>query len=128
MNRYVRMTVMAVALTSMAAGAAGAQVPPPAPAPAPAPDRPMSETQRPVIGLVEGTVKKVDPAAGTLQISSGFFGLFGKTLRVGPDTQISIDGRDSNLAEVRQGTKVKASYETRNGLTVATRIEATRSS
>jgi Cu/Ag efflux protein CusF len=124
MNRYVRTTMVAAALTSMVAGAAWAQVPPPAPTPAPAPDRPMSETARPVIGMVEGTVKKVDPAAGTLQISSGLFGLFGKTLQVGPDTQISIDGRDSNLAEVRQGTKVKASYETRNGRTVATRIEA----
>jgi hypothetical protein len=124
MNRYVRMTMLAVALTSMAAGAAPAQVPPPAPTPVPSPNRPMTETARPVIGMVEGTVKKVDPAAGTLQISSGLFGLFGKTLQVGPDTQISVDGRDSNLAEVRAGSKVKASYETRNGLTVATRIEA----
>jgi hypothetical protein len=126
MNRYVRTTMMAVALTSMAAGAALAQVPQPVPTPTPvpAPDRPTMETTRPVVGMVEGTVKKVDPAAGTLQISSGLFGLFGKTLQVGPDTQISIDGRDSNLAEVRAGTKVKASYETRNGLTVATRIEA----
>jgi hypothetical protein len=126
MNRYVRMTMIGVALTSMAAGAASAQVPQPVPTPTPvpAPDRPMSETKRPVIGMVEGTVKKIDPAAGTLQIASGLFGLFGKTLQVGPDTQISIDGRDSSLAEVRRGTKVKASYETRNGLTVATRIEA----
>lgn len=124
MNRYVRTTMVAVALISMAAGAAWAQVPAPTPTPAPAPDRTMSETTRPVTGMVEGTVKKVDPAAGTLQISSGLFGLFGKTLQIGPDTQISIDGRDSKLAEVRQGTKVKASYETRNGLTVATRIEA----
>jgi len=126
MNRYVRMTMMAVALTSMAAGAAWAQVPQPVPTPTPvpAPNRPMSETTRPVIGMVEGTVKKVDPAAGTLQISSGLFGLFGKTLQVGPDTRISVDGRDSTLAEVREGTKVTASYETRNGRTVATRIEA----
>ena len=126
MNRYVRMTMMAVALTSMAAGAAWAQVPQPVPTPTPvpAPNRPMTETTRPVTGMVEGTVKKIDPASGTLQISSGLFGLFGKTLQVGPDTRISVDGRDSSLAEVRQGARVKASYETRNGLTVATRIEA----
>jgi hypothetical protein len=125
MNRYVRTTMMAVALASMT-GAAAAQVPQPVPTPTPvpAPDRPMSETRRPVAGMVEGTVKKIDPAAGTLQISSGLFGLFGKTLQVGPDTRISVDGRESNLGEVREGTKVKASYETRNGLTVATRIEA----
>jgi Cu/Ag efflux protein CusF len=122
--RYVRRTMTAVALASMAVGAAWAQVPPPAPAPVPGADRPMTETTRPVTGTVEGTVKKVDPAAGTVKISSGLFGLFGKTLQVGPDTQVSVDGRDSSLAAVREGTKVKASYETRNGLTIATRIEA----
>lgn len=125
MNRFVRTTMMAVALASMT-GAAAAQVPQPVPAPTPvpAPNRPMTETARPVTGVVEGTVKKIDPASGTLQVSSGLFGLFGKTLQVGPDTRISVDGRDSSLAEVREGTRVKASYETRNGLTVATRIEA----
>jgi len=125
MNRYVRTTMMAVALASMT-GAAAAQVPQPVPTPTPvpAPNRPMTETTRPVTGMVEGTVKKIDPASGTLRISSGLFGLFGKTLQVGPDTRISVDGRDSSLAEVREGTRVKASYETRNGLTVATRIEA----
>ncbi len=125
MNRYVRTTMMAMALASMT-GAAAAQVPQPVPAPTPVPvpNRPMTETTRPVTGMVEGTVKKIDPASGTLQISSGLFGLFGKTLQVGPDTRISVDGRDSSLAEVRPGTRVKASYETRNGLTVATRIEA----
>jgi hypothetical protein len=125
MNRYVRTTMMAVALASMT-GAAAAQVPQPVPTPTPvpAPNRPTSETTRPVTGMVEGTVKKIDPASGTLRISSGLFGLFGKTLQVGPDTRISVDGRDSSLAEVREGTRVKASYETRNGLTVATRIDA----
>jgi len=124
MIRYVRMTMMGMALASMATGAAWAQVPQPVPTPAPAPNRPMTQTAPPVTGMVEGTVKKVDPSSGTLRISSGLFGLFGKTLQVGPDTRISVDGRDSTLAEVREGTKVTASYETRNGRTVATRIEA----
>ena len=129
MTRHVRMTMMGMALCSMAAGAAWAQIPQPTPGTGMDADRPAASaaptTSRPTTtGMVEGTVKKVDPMASTVRVSSGLFGLFGKTLEVGPDTQISIDGRDSNLAEVRQGAKVKASYETRNGRTIATRIEA----
>lgn len=129
MIRYVRMTMLGVALVSMAAGAVWAQVPAPTPQ-VPAPggaDRPMPETRpapQTTAGMVEGTVKKVDPVGGTLRVSSGPFGLFSKMLEVGPDTQISVDGRDSNLAEVREGAKVKAAYETRNGRMMATRIEA----
>jgi Cu/Ag efflux protein CusF len=76
------------------------------------------------IGIVEGTVKKVDPATGMLRVSSGPFGLFAKSLQVGPDTRVTVDGHESNLSAIREGTRVKASYEQRNGQTVATRIEA----
>jgi colicin import membrane protein len=128
MVRYVRMTMLGVALASMATGAVWAQVPAPSPQ-IPAPggaDRPMPEARpapQTTTGMVEGTVKKVDPMGGTLRVSSGPFGLFSKMLEVGPDTQVSVDGRDSNLAEIREGAKVKAAYETRNGRTIATRIE-----
>jgi Cu/Ag efflux protein CusF len=117
------MMTMGVALCAMAAGAAWAQIPQSTPGTGMNADRPAA-TAAPTSGMVEGTVKKVDPMAGTLRVSSGLFGLFGKTLQIGPDTQVRVDGRDSNLAEIREGAKVKASYETRNGRTVATRIEA----
>jgi hypothetical protein len=126
MTRYVRMTMLAAALTTLTAGGAWAQVPPPTtPTPTPAPSRGNTEMARPsTMGMVEGTVKKVDPATGMLRVSSGPFGLFAKSLQVGPDTQVTVDGRESNLAAIREGTRVKASYEQRNGQTVATRIEA----
>ncbi|HZP36516.1 MAG TPA: hypothetical protein VFE48_08495 [Methylomirabilota bacterium] len=138
MTRYVRMTMLAAALTAMTGGGAWAQVPAPstpgpttpaptAPAPsapAPAPNRDNTDMGRPAtIGMMEGTVKKVDAATGTLRLSSGPFGLFSKSLRVGPDTQVTVDGRESSLSALREGTKVKASYEQRNGQTIATRIE-----
>ena len=123
MTRYVRMTMLAAALTTVASGAAWAQVPPPT-TPTPTPS-PRSTEMSPVkTGTVEGTVKKVDPAGGTLRVSSGPFGLFAKSLQVGPDTRVTVDGRESNLGAIREGTKVKASYEQRNGQPVATRIEA----
>lgn len=74
-------------------------------------------------GTVEGTVRKVDPSSRTVRVSSGWFGLFGKTLEIAPDTRIRVDGRDSTIDQVREGAKVKASYETRDGRTIATRIE-----
>jgi len=99
-------------------------VPPPT-TPTPTPSPRSTEMSRPAtVGMVEGTVKKVDPATGMLRVSSGPFGIFTKSLQVGPDTQVTVDGRESNLAAIREGTKVKASYEQRNGQTIATRIEA----
>ena len=124
MTRYMRMTMLAAAFTTLTAGAASAQVPPPTTTtPTPAP-RDTEMNRRATTGTVEGTVKKVDPATGMLRVSSGPFGLFAKSLQVGPETQVSVDGRESTLASIREGTKVKASYEQRNGQTVATRIEA----
>ena len=125
MTHYVRMTMLAAALTTVTAGAAWAQVPSPTtPTPTPAPSPRNTEMSPAKIGMVEGTVKKVDPATGMLRLSSGPFGLFSKSIQVGPDTQVTVDGRESNLGAIREGTKVKASYEQRNGQTIATRIEA----
>jgi hypothetical protein len=122
MTRYVRTTMVAAALTTLTAGGAWAQVPPPT---TPTPTPRSTEMSRPAtVGMVEGTVKKVDPATGMLRVSSGLFGLFAKSLQVGPDTQVTVDGRESSLAAIREGTMLKASYEQRNGQTNATRIEA----
>jgi Cu/Ag efflux protein CusF len=123
MTRYVRMTMLAAALTTMTAGAAWAQVPPPT-TPTPTPTPRSTEMTPAKMGMVEGTVKKVDTATGMLRVSSGPFGLFSKSIQVGPETRVTVDGRESNLSAIREGTKVKASYEQRNGQTVATRIEA----
>jgi len=74
-------------------------------------------------GMLEGSVKSVDPGAGTLQVSSGPLGMFGRTLEVNTDTQIQVEGRQGTLADLQEGSKIKASYESREGKTVATRIE-----
>ena len=78
-------------------------------------------------GLVEGTVKSVDPATGTVHVSTGLFGLFGKTLtlRMSEDTEVQVDGRLGSLTEIREGAKVRVAYEVRDGKNVATHIELT---
>jgi Cu/Ag efflux protein CusF len=104
---------------SLVASPAAAQTPqpPPADSPAavPAPGKPA--------GMLEGSVKKVDPAAGMLQVSSGPLGMFGRTLEVDSNTQIQVEGREGTLADLQEGAKVKASYEARDGKNIATRIE-----
>jgi Cu/Ag efflux protein CusF len=72
---------------------------------------------------VEGTVKKVNPEARTLEVSTGVLGLWGKTLEVTDRTQIQAEGRRATLEDIREGAKVKASYDTRVGTSFATRID-----
>jgi Cu/Ag efflux protein CusF len=78
------------------------------------------ESSRPTVNSVEGTVSKIEPAAGKVQVSSG---LFGRTLEVTPDTQIQVQGKQGSLAELREGDKVKASYEAKAGQNIARSID-----
>jgi Cu/Ag efflux protein CusF len=95
-----------------------------APSTAPRPASPsMSPADNPRPAHVEGTVKKVDPGAQTVDISSGLFGIMGRRLEVNDRTTIQLDGRQATLADIREGTKVKASYEAQAGKNVATLIE-----
>jgi Cu/Ag efflux protein CusF len=83
----------------------------------------MTPAENPRPAQVEGTVKKVDPGAQTVDISSGLFGMMGRRLEVNDRTTIQLDGRQATLADIREGTKVKASYEAQAGKNVATLIE-----
>ena len=74
-------------------------------------------------GSVEGTVRKVDVATGTIQVSSGLLGLGEKTLRLSEDTLVKVGDREASLTEISEGSKVTAYYETRNRKYVATHIE-----
>jgi Cu/Ag efflux protein CusF len=121
MGSRVRMTMVGVAMIGVATGTVWAQTP--SPRPGPGVERPAAERAPTTTGMVEGTVSKIDPTTGKMRVSSGLFGWFGKTLEVSPDTRISIDGRDSTLAGIREGAKVKASYVTQDGRLIATEIQ-----
>ncbi len=106
----------------VAAGPALAQMQTPPPSGPPV-AKPSAE--RTAIGVVEGAVRNVDRGAGMLQVSTGPFGIFWKTLEVTGDTQIQVEGRQATLADIREGAPVKASYETRETKNVAKTIEVT---
>jgi hypothetical protein len=114
-------SVLAVLSLVVAPAMAQTQTAPPAPArPAPAaPATPSVERAK----EVEGTVKKVDAATRSVQVSSGLLGLFGATLEVTDETKISVQGRGGSIADLREGAKVKAAYQSREGKNVATSID-----
>jgi len=120
MLRYLQILVSAVAITALAAAPVMAQMAP-APMPYPAPRAPGPEST-PKEKQVEGPVKKVDPLSRTVQVG-WFLGIFRTTLEVTDDTQIQADGRKGSLLDIREGAKVKASYEPRDGKNVAKSIE-----
>lgn len=100
----------------LGAGAVIAQSPP-------APQPPTAERPSvPSVSSVEGTVKKVDPTNGKVEVSSGLFGFFGRTLEVTPNTVIQVEGRQSTLSDIREGDKVRAAYEVREGQSIAKSI------
>jgi len=72
----------------------------------------------------EGTVKKVNPATRTLEVSVEPLGLWRRTLEVTNGTQIlTTEGRKATFEDIHQGATVKASYEMRAGQGFATRID-----
>jgi hypothetical protein len=106
---------LGLAIGALPAAAQAPKAPADSPAAVPAPGK--------ATGMLEGSVKKVDPGQGTLQVSSGPLGMFGRTLEVNSDTEIQIEGRQGTLADLQEGTKIKASYDSREGKNIATRIE-----
>ncbi len=74
--------------------------------------------------LVEGPVKKVEPATKTVQVG-WFLGFLRTTLEVTDDTYIAVEGMKASLLDIREGDKVKASYEYRDGKNIAKSIEVT---
>jgi Cu/Ag efflux protein CusF len=93
-----------------------------APGPARA-QQPDTKAQGSGDASLEGTVKKVNPAARTVEVSVGQLGLWDKTLELTNRTQIETEGQRATLADIAEGVKVKASYETRVGKSFATHIE-----
>jgi hypothetical protein len=83
----------------------------------------QSSPPEPAETSVEGKVKKVNPAKKTLEVSIGLSGVWGKILEVTDGTQIQAEGRQATLADIPEGAKVRASYETRVGKSFATRID-----
>lgn len=74
-------------------------------------------------GVIEGKLTRVDGRSESIDVSVGPFGLLGKTIEVGRDTLIQVNGREAKFADLQEGAKVKVFYEERGAKLVATRLE-----
>lgn len=134
MTRFIaaRRTAMVGAVTLMISttviavvGAGSALVPPALAQGQPHPLQPSSPRIDRLVrapGVIEGTLTRVDGRTESVDVSI-FLGLLGKTLEVGRDTLIQVNGREGRFTDLQEGAKVKAFYEERGAKLVATRIE-----
>jgi hypothetical protein len=79
----------------------------------------------PIEQVIEGPVKGVDPVKQTVRVG-WLLGLMSTTLDVTEDTHIAIDGATGSLDMIREGDRVEAFYEARDGKNVARAIDVKR--
>jgi hypothetical protein len=117
-------TSIALGLTlgTLPAAAQAPATPADSPAAVPAPGNPMPERAAKA-EILEGSVKKVDPGAGTLEMSDSAPGATSRTFAIVAETLIAVDGRPGTLADLQEGTKVKAAYVPRDGKDIVILIE-----
>ena len=116
MRKNLPFLVAAAALLMVIAGPWKAQAQPPQ-------SRMQISPPSDVTTSIEGTVKKVNPAKRTIEVSTGSSGHWEKTLELTNGTQIRDEGRAATMDDIQEGVKVKASYETLLGKSFATRID-----
>ena len=74
------------------------------PAGVPAEESSSGSTSAHANAFLEGRVKKINPEAGTVEVSIGKFGLWSKTLEVSDTTDIRMDGRKVSLEDLQANT------------------------
>ena len=118
---------LGLALYTLPAAAQAPAAPADSPAAVPAPGNPTDSAAMPERSakaeILEGSVKKIDPGAGTLEMSDGAPGAMSRTLAIVAETLIAVDGRPGTLADLQEGRKVKAAYVPRDGKDVVILIE-----
>ena len=118
---------LGLALGTLPAAAQAPATPTDSPAAVPAPGNPTDPPATPERSakaeILEGSVKKVDPGAGTLEMSDSAPGATNRTLAIVAETLIAVDGRPGTLADLQEGTKVKAAYVPRDGKDIVILIE-----
>ena len=70
-----------------------------------------------VAAEMEGTIRSVDPAGKQIMLSDG------TTLVCDDSTNITVEGKEGKLDDLKEGSKVKASYEEKDGKNMAATLE-----
>ena len=131
MKHLVKSLALAVAGLALTVSVAVAQT---APKPSGAPSAPAESGLKPapseapnvsMTKVIDGPVKKVDPAAKTVKVG-WLLGLLSTTLEVNDDTRIAVEGEKGSLDRIHEGDEVRASYEVRDGKNLAKAIDVTQ--
>lgn len=70
-----------------------------------------------VAAEMEGKIQSVDPMNKEIVLEGG------TKLAVDDSTSIMLEGKEGKLEELKEGAKVKASYEEKDGKNVAAKLE-----
>jgi hypothetical protein len=118
---------LGLALGALPAAAQAPATPADSPAAVPAPGNPTDSAATPERSvkaeILEGSIKKVDSGAGTLEMGDSAPGAMSRTLAIVAETVVAVDGRAGTLADLQEGIKVKAAYVPRDGKDVVILIE-----
>ncbi|HSB68614.1 MAG TPA: DUF1344 domain-containing protein [Candidatus Methylomirabilis sp.] len=68
----------------------------------------------------EGKIQSVDPMGKQIVLDDG------TRLVCDDSTQITIEGKEAKLEDLKEGSKVKAGYEEKDGKNVATMLEVSQ--
>jgi Cu/Ag efflux protein CusF len=66
---------------------------------------------------MEGTIQSIDTAGKELALDNG------SKIVLDDATMISVEGKEGKLEDLKEGTKVKASFEEKDGKNVAQKLE-----
>jgi hypothetical protein len=72
-----------------------------------------------------GTVQAVDREVKALRVSQHVGNVPETMLLIADDTEVRVQGRVGSLADIQQGTRIRASYQARYGINLARSIEIT---
>lgn len=70
-----------------------------------------------VAGEMEGKIRSIDTASKEVVLEDG------TKLVLDESTSISVEGKEGKLEDLKEGARVKASYEEKDGKNVAAKIE-----
>jgi hypothetical protein len=77
----------------------------------------LSTGPAPTAEEAQGRVRIVEPETGIIRGSSGFYGLMSVELVVTPETLIVVGDKEGGFGDIRDGSHVRAAYESRPGTT-----------
>jgi Cu/Ag efflux protein CusF len=73
-----------------------------------------------VAAEMEGKIQSIDPANKELALDTGAKLVWDET------TKITVEGKEGQLEDLKEGAKVKAGYEEKDGKNVATMLEVSQ--